>query len=313
MWLVPAKNRTLVSSRRACKAARSCSPLGKAALAALVMIGFVIGNVVAVESPSRGLEQQVATALDAVQNNRGLAVPSTLRDLERLPPEVVVAEMKTRYADPDPQGKLGLTYAMARYGEVDVPFLVSQIQGSAPEEADNLRQLSVRAREQGLIVGHPCRREKAAGGSELASQGPLGCRGSSLPGRPHRRRHVPHRRSARSGPAHDLHRRVAGMARRRHQTGDVLSAAIRYKAAVGPLSRHRRRSLGTVDRQAERRCLEVLRSRIGTRPHRTVSRNAHKRGGRGPCASGVSMVPALRRQQASRARAVNRSSSIRWA
>ena len=82
------------------------------ALAVLLLIGFVIGNLVAAERQS-SLRQQVATALDAVQNNRGLAVPFTLRDLERLPRELVVAELKARYANAEPQHKLGLAYAMA--------------------------------------------------------------------------------------------------------------------------------------------------------------------------------------------------------
>ena len=83
------------------------------ALAVLLLIGFVIGNVVATERQS-SLRRQVATAVDAVQNNRGLAVPFTLRDLEQLPRELVVAELKERYANAEPQHKLGLAYAMAR-------------------------------------------------------------------------------------------------------------------------------------------------------------------------------------------------------
>ena len=76
--------------------------------------------------------------MDAVQNNRGLAVPFTLRDLGRLPSELVLAELNTRYANAERQQKLGLAYALAAHGEVDVPFLVSQIQRSATEEVDNL-------------------------------------------------------------------------------------------------------------------------------------------------------------------------------
>ena len=117
----------------------------------------------------------MATALDAVQNGRGLAVPFTLRDLERLPRELVVAELKARYANAEPQHKLGLAYAMARYGQVDVPFLVSRIQRSAPEEVDNFAR-GVRAGATGLIGGDPRPREKSRGGTELASQGPPGCR-----------------------------------------------------------------------------------------------------------------------------------------
>ncbi len=137
VWLVPVKNRTADQEKILRKAGRVHAVRWGSALAALLLIGFVIGYVIAAERES-SLERQVATALDAVQNNRGLAVPFILRDLERLPPARVVAEMKAKYADPDPRGKLGLAYAMARYGQVDVPFLGSQIERSAPEEVDNL-------------------------------------------------------------------------------------------------------------------------------------------------------------------------------
>ena len=101
----------------------------------------------------RGLRSQVATAVDAVQNNRGSAVPFTLRDLERLPSELVVAELEARYASADPQYKLALAYALARYGHVDAPFLASQIQRSAPEEVNNLVAAFRRAR--GLSRSNP--------------------------------------------------------------------------------------------------------------------------------------------------------------
>ena len=174
VWLVPAKNRTAVQQTMLRKAGRIHAVRWGSALAVLLLIGFVIGNVIAAER-QRSLRRQVATALDAVQNNRGLAVPFTLRDLERLPRGLVVAELKARYANAEPQHKLGLAYAMARYGQVDVPFLVSRIQGSAPEEVDNLAR-GVRAVRDGLIGGDPRPREKSRGGKELASQGPPGCR-----------------------------------------------------------------------------------------------------------------------------------------
>ena len=104
----------------------------------------------------------MATALDAVQNNRGLAVPFTLRDLERLPRELVVAELKARYANPEPQHKLGLAYAMARFGQVDAPFLASRIHGFAPEEFTNLLDALGRAREASSEAIHELAKKAAA-------------------------------------------------------------------------------------------------------------------------------------------------------
>ncbi len=146
VWLVPAKNRTPSQQTMLRKAGRIHAVRWGSAVAILLTIGFVIGNVIVAERQS-SLRRQVATALDAVQNNRGLAVPFTLRDLERFPREIVVAELKARNADPESQHKLGLAYAMARYGQVDVPFLLSRIEPSAAEEVDNLAAAFGRARE----------------------------------------------------------------------------------------------------------------------------------------------------------------------
>jgi serine/threonine protein kinase/formylglycine-generating enzyme required for sulfatase activity len=153
VWLVPAKNRTPSQQTMLRKAGRIHAVRWGSGLAVLVLIGFVIGNVIAAER-QRSLRRQVATALDAVQNNRGLAVPFTLRDLERLPREFVVAEIKARYANAEPQHKLGLAYAMARYGQVNAPFLVSQIDGSAPEEVDNITAALALARQASLEAIH---------------------------------------------------------------------------------------------------------------------------------------------------------------
>jgi len=112
VWLVPAKNRTPSQQTMLRKAGRIHAVRWGSALAILLMIGFVIGNVVGAER-QRSLRRAIATAFDRLQNDRGLAVRNTLRDLEGLPREMVVAEIKARYADPEPQRKLGLAYAMA--------------------------------------------------------------------------------------------------------------------------------------------------------------------------------------------------------
>ncbi len=159
--LVPAKNRTTLQQTMLRKAGRIHSVRWWSALAILAMIGFVIWNVVATERRS-SLRMQVATAVDAMQNNRGLAVPFTLRDLGRLPSELVVAELKARYLNAEPQHKRGLAYAMARYGRVDVPFLVSQVQRSANEEVDNLVVAFGRVREASSEAIHDLAKKATA-------------------------------------------------------------------------------------------------------------------------------------------------------
>ncbi len=130
VWLIPARNRTALQQTMLRKAGRIHAVRWGMRLTVLLLIGFVIGKVFAVERQS-SLRSQVATALNAVQSSRGVAVPFTLRDLERLPRELVRAELTARYPSADPQHKLALAYALARFGEVDVPFLVSRIHDSA--------------------------------------------------------------------------------------------------------------------------------------------------------------------------------------
>ncbi len=156
VWLVPAKNRTAVQQRMLRKAGRVHALHWGSALAAVLLIGFGIWNVVSnerqrgLENQQASLRQQVATAVDAMQNNRGLAVPFTLRDLQRLPRAMVVAELNGRYANAEPQHKLGLAYARAAYDDVDADYLCSQIQRAAAGEVDNLVTALGTAREASM-------------------------------------------------------------------------------------------------------------------------------------------------------------------
>ena len=174
VWLVPAKNRTAVQQTMLRKAGRIHAVRWGSALAVLLLIGFVIGNVIAAER-QRSLRRQVATAVDAVQNDRGLAVPFTLRDLERLPREMVVAEIKARYAEcrTATQAGVGVCDGPLRPGRCPVSRLADPA-FSARRSRQPCR--GVRAGATGLIGGDPRPREKSRGGKELASQGPPGCR-----------------------------------------------------------------------------------------------------------------------------------------
>jgi serine/threonine protein kinase/formylglycine-generating enzyme required for sulfatase activity len=149
MWFVPAKKRTDAQKTMLRKAGRVHAIRWGTGLAILLLVGLVFVNVIASER-QRSLRGQVATALDAVQNGRGQVVPFTLRDLERLPREFVIAELKSRYTNAKPEHKLGLAYAMARYGQVDASFLVSKIERSAPDGVDNFAGAFRLARDASL-------------------------------------------------------------------------------------------------------------------------------------------------------------------
>jgi formylglycine-generating enzyme required for sulfatase activity len=103
---------------------------------------------------AEALREQLKTTIDAAQNNRGAAVPYAIRDLKKLPSPQVRAELQARYGRLPDNRKLGLAYARAEYGDVDVPFLVSQVKSAPVEEFDNLMTAlgnsRVQARSHGL-------------------------------------------------------------------------------------------------------------------------------------------------------------------
>jgi serine/threonine protein kinase/formylglycine-generating enzyme required for sulfatase activity len=115
-------------------------PLIPSVAAAVLVISTVSGLVfrhVAASERQLSLQREVVTAVDAVQNSLGRAVPFTIRDLKKLPSEMVLHELRLRYSEAEPDRKLELAYALAGYGNVDAEFLGTQIGQSAAEEVDN--------------------------------------------------------------------------------------------------------------------------------------------------------------------------------
>jgi formylglycine-generating enzyme required for sulfatase activity len=106
-------------------------------LATLLAIGFLVQYAIAAKREEI-LREQLATAVDAAQTNRGAAVPYAIRDLKKLPTQLVHGELKSRYARLPEDRKLGLAYALAEFGDVDVAFLRSQAATALPDEFDNL-------------------------------------------------------------------------------------------------------------------------------------------------------------------------------
>ncbi len=121
VWLIPAKSRTAVQQTMLRKAGRIHAVRWGSALTVLLLIGFVIGNVIAADRRS-SLGRQVATALDAMQTSRGAAVPFTLLDLERLPRESVIAQLRFRcsYARTAIQAGVGVRDGPIRPGRCPV-------------------------------------------------------------------------------------------------------------------------------------------------------------------------------------------------
>lgn len=86
----------------------------------------------------KNLRQQTQTAVEAMQNNLGPSVPFNLEKLRTLPSEMVVSELKTRFAsDTNARHKLALAFALADYNELDIPYLVSRIDDIADVDTRN--------------------------------------------------------------------------------------------------------------------------------------------------------------------------------
>ncbi|MCY2962037.1 MAG: ATP-binding protein, partial [Planctomycetota bacterium] len=149
--LVPKKNRTPAQQKMLRKARRVHAVRWGSALAILLLIGIGIWNVVSAERQV-SLARSVSTAVDTVQNTRGVLVPAAIKDLNQLPADIVVAELQRRIADADTPQKLGLAYALANYGRVDVEFLCTQIERASSDEVDNLVTAYGKERERFLTA-----------------------------------------------------------------------------------------------------------------------------------------------------------------
>ncbi|MCY2968654.1 MAG: formylglycine-generating enzyme family protein, partial [Planctomycetota bacterium] len=149
--LVPQKNWTPTQQKMLRKAGRVHAVRWGSALAILLLIGIGIWNVVSAERHV-SLARSVSTAVDTVQNTHGVFVPAAIKDLKQLPADIVVAELQRRIADADALQKLGLAYALANYGSVDVEFLCTQIERASADEVDNLVIAFGKERERSLTA-----------------------------------------------------------------------------------------------------------------------------------------------------------------
>lgn len=114
-------------------------PAAAGAIGAIALTACIVAGVwYTVRQQS--LRDRVAMTVGAMANSRGVLVPRTIQDLEApgFRREWVISELKQQWSDATEQEKLGLAYAFAHFGEVDVNFLSSQIRYQPPTESANL-------------------------------------------------------------------------------------------------------------------------------------------------------------------------------
>jgi len=106
-------------------------------LVALLLIGAGIQSWVSSER-WKNLQEQTRVASESLQNNLGSSIPVNILELRKLPKELAFAELTKRFdATSNPRHKLALAFALAKYGRVEVDYLVSRIDDLADTDTGN--------------------------------------------------------------------------------------------------------------------------------------------------------------------------------
>ena len=113
--------------------------LARCAIVSLVLVLGGFSAHLIVSSLQKDHEaQRLQGDIALMRNLRGTAIPLGIRELVDYPKEETVRELQRQFRESDDIQKLSLACALANFGHVDVPFLVSQIPVVLPREVDNL-------------------------------------------------------------------------------------------------------------------------------------------------------------------------------
>lgn len=133
------------------KAARVHGSWWGGLMLAMLRLGFGIQQWVSAEH-WQNLQAQTLTSVDNLQNNLGPSIPFNLEKLKTLPEELVLLELKSRFASAtNPRHKLSLAFALADYGHLDADYLVSRIDDINESDTGNYITALVLCRD--LILG----------------------------------------------------------------------------------------------------------------------------------------------------------------
>jgi formylglycine-generating enzyme required for sulfatase activity/tRNA A-37 threonylcarbamoyl transferase component Bud32 len=112
-------------------------PAIAAAIATVLLTACIAAGFIGAEQ-QRSLHERARTAVAAAGNARGNALPFVIADLhEEFPPELVLAELRKRFASVDETRKQSTALVLADFGDVRVDYLVSNIATASPDEVDN--------------------------------------------------------------------------------------------------------------------------------------------------------------------------------
>lgn len=106
---------------------------------------------------------KVKSTVNAVLSSSSDSTANMMKELQPLPKDLVEQELQSRAGTDDGNSKLRLALARSELGDVDLPFLVSQIESAHPDEADNLIVALGHSKQKALeaIRAEAAKREKA--------------------------------------------------------------------------------------------------------------------------------------------------------
>jgi tetratricopeptide (TPR) repeat protein len=101
---------------------------------------------------SQEQRQSVVTTVNSLRNGRGPAIRLLIRELKRLPHDMVADELQSQFDGESEGHKLPLAYALAEpeFGSVDRSFLIDAISYVPNEECDNIATALAHNREQAV-------------------------------------------------------------------------------------------------------------------------------------------------------------------
>jgi serine/threonine protein kinase/tetratricopeptide (TPR) repeat protein len=129
-WTVPERN----IMQRATRV--HCTWWGGMLLATL-LLGFGVQHWISSDR-WRSHQDQTRAVAESLQNTLGPSIPVNLKELEKLPKDLVLPELQTRFASAtNPRHKLSLAFALAHYGQLDADYLVSRLDDIAESDTGN--------------------------------------------------------------------------------------------------------------------------------------------------------------------------------
>lgn len=119
-------------------------------LAAALLIGITTQQFLS-SIEQRNQATRAKTTVASLNTSRGAILPP-LVSFEQFPRELLIKELKTQFAESSDSRKLPLAYALSHFGNIDVDFLVSQVEQAQADESENFVTAVRKDKKRALIA-----------------------------------------------------------------------------------------------------------------------------------------------------------------